>query len=91
MTVILKSIDEMRSSQFFTDFYTNSIGEASSSILEKGDGLINDLPKSFVRQGIKQIIIDKQTRNTSKTGNKNSKLTSPKIPKIILIVTSMIY
>jgi hypothetical protein len=46
----LDEMEEMRSSQIKTDFYTNSIGEASCSILEKGKGLINILPKPFVKE-----------------------------------------
>lgn len=34
----------------YNDFYTDSIGEASSSFLDRGNKLINNLPKPFVKQ-----------------------------------------
>jgi ankyrin repeat protein len=73
----LDEIEEMRSSQINNDFYTNSIGEASISILEKGQCLINNLPKPFVKQSgsgnkflISNINKDNGTRRRDTSGKK---------------------
>lgn len=39
----------MKASEVVSDFYTNSIGEASCSVIDKGKKLINNLPKPFVK------------------------------------------
>lgn len=39
-----------KKSIYNNDFYTNSIGEATSSFLGKGNKLINNLPQTFVKQ-----------------------------------------
>ena len=44
-------VDEFtKKSSFQNDFYTSSIGEATSSFLFKGKKLINNIPKPFVKQ-----------------------------------------
>jgi len=48
-------LNEIRSSHINNNFYTNSIAEASSSVLEKGEGLINNLPKPFVKQAERKM------------------------------------
>jgi len=45
-------LDEYKASQLVTDFYTNSIGEVSETVSIKSNknNLINNIPKSFVKQ-----------------------------------------
>ena len=45
----LPNLDEMRTSEFITDFYTNSISE-ENSIFKKETKLINLVPHTFVKQ-----------------------------------------
>jgi hypothetical protein len=53
----IDELEEMRSSMVNTDFYTNSIGEASASFIQVNSGIINNLPRPFVKQdkGVKQV------------------------------------
>ncbi|MFM7854237.1 MAG: hypothetical protein ACKO96_20515, partial [Flammeovirgaceae bacterium] len=48
------------------DFYTNSIGEATESFVEKGKKLINNIPKPFVKQFEKTKEFKEIQTNTTK-------------------------
>jgi hypothetical protein len=77
--------EEMRGSLVHTDFYTNSIAEASTSIVENGNGLINNLPKPFVKQSDKKmgknekvgVNINVGKKRVTSPNNNNEKCKSP--------------
>lgn len=51
----IDDLEDMRCSEIFTDFYTNSICEASDDVSEEaGVGLINNLPQTFVKHAEKK-------------------------------------
>jgi hypothetical protein len=58
----IDELEEMRSSQVNMNFYTNSIGEASASFLEVNTGIINNLPRPFVKQS-KGVADDKSSES----------------------------
>lgn len=71
---IICESDEMRTSEINDDFYINSICEASGNILEKGEGLINILPKPFVKQAENKIFVSPNTSNSNINEKKSDDL-----------------
>jgi hypothetical protein len=66
--------EELRTSQVETDFYTQSIGEASASFLQINNNVINNLPKPFVKQAKNEESSDFLYRNLlflSKKGDRD--------------------
>lgn len=63
--------DEIRSNGMLRDFYTNSIGEASCSLVDKGEGIINNIPNTFVRQSENKLIIYKSSKPHMNIADKN--------------------
>jgi len=68
---IVDEYDEMRSNCQLKDFYTNSIGEASCSLIDKGEGIINNIPNTFVRQSENKLIIQKNSKPYLELSNYN--------------------
>jgi hypothetical protein len=59
----------------YGDFYTDSIGEATSSFLGKGNKLINNLPKPFVKQNerVEKPIEEEKDKESDNQSNLNDK------------------
>lgn len=92
---VISEGDEMRTSEINADFYINSICEASENLLEKGERLINHLPKPFVKQAENKILnsVEKKSDDTlNKTAPtedisieaKNKKFTDDLYRKILI-------
>ena len=72
----MNDVDEFPKISFIDkDFYTNSIHEANPSFVEKGNILINNLPKTFVKQ------FEKASENRNEVKKKSNDLDEYKIQK----------
>ena len=54
--------EKIKKYNIIKDSSTNSIGEVSTSFVGKGEGIINNLPNTFVRQSENKLIVQKPSK-----------------------------